>query len=98
MYSNLSQKLFEIQIFICNVTQKPMINQKMEKILVWDTTQPMFVYKEVPVLSFIEYMVYLGGLVGLWFGTSAKDLVIILFDEIFWLNLWHKILIIYKKK
>ena len=59
------------------------------KSIVWDTTQPMYVYKEVPVLSFIEYMVYLGGLVGLWFGTSAKDVIFILFDTTFWLNLWN---------
>ena len=65
------------------------------KTLVWDTTQPMFVYKEVPVLSFIEYMVYLGGLVGLWFGTSAEDVVIILFDTTFWFNLWNNFLIKY---
>ena len=78
MLSNQRLKTFgELRIF------------KQYKTLVWDTTQPMFVYKEVPVLSFIEYMVYLGGLVGLWFGTSAKDVVIILFDKTFWLNLWH---------
>ena len=66
----------------------------LEQTLYWDTTQPMFIYKEVPVLSFIEYMVYLGGLVGLWFGTSAKDVVIILFDKTFWLNNTLKLFVI----
>ena len=65
------------------------LKQIYHKTLVWDTTQPMFVYKEVPVLSFIEYLVHLGGLVGLWFGTSAKDVITILFDKTFWFNLWH---------
>ena len=65
------------------------LHDYFEHTLYWDTTQPMFVYKEVPVLSFIEYMVYLGGLVGLWFGTSAKDIIIILFEKTFWLNLWN---------
>ena len=69
-----------------NITKR---YNNIQKTFVWDTTQPMFVYKEVPVLSFIEYMVYLGGLVGLWFGTSAKDLVTILLDKTFWLNLWN---------
>ena len=70
-------------------------NGEDSKSLFWDTTQPMFIYKEVPILSLIEYMVYLGGLVGLWFGTSAKDVVIILLDTTFWLNLWHNFLIKY---
>ena len=63
--------------------------------LVWDTTQPMFVYKEELILSSIDYIVYCGGLVGLWFGTSAKDVIIIVFDKTFWFNLWHIILIKY---
>ena len=55
----------------------------IQKSLYWDSTQPMFVYKEEPVLSFIEYMVYLGGLIGLWFGTSANDVITILLDKHF---------------
>ena len=41
--------------------------------MVWDTTRPMLVYKEEPVMSFIDYICYCGGLVGLFFGTSAVD-------------------------
>ena len=47
-----------------------------EKSLVWDSTQPVFVYREEPLLSFTDYMSYTGGLFGLWFGTNGKDLII----------------------
>ena len=40
----------------------------------------MFVYSEEPVMSFSDYLVNCGGLKGLWFGTSAKDLITFIID------------------
>ena len=57
------------------------------KRLVWDSTQPMFVYKEESVMSFTDYLVYCGGLLGLWFGTSAKDVINLVINR----NLWYRI-------
>jgi len=51
-------------------------NITTEKSLVWDSTQPLFVYREEPVMSLTDYMSYTGGLFGLWFGTNGKDLII----------------------
>ena len=47
-----------------------------EENIIWDTTQPTFSYLEKPVLTFTGYLVYCGGLVGLWFGTSAQDVLV----------------------
>ena len=47
-----------------------------ENNIVWDTSQPMFAYIEEPVMTFTDYLVDCGGLLGIWFGTSAKDLLI----------------------
>ena len=42
---------------------------------VWDN-QPMFAYNEEPVLTFTQFVVNCGGLMGLWFGKSTKDLMV----------------------
>ena len=41
----------------------------------WDSSEPMFVYSEEPLMSFSDYLVNCRGLMGLWFGNSAKDLL-----------------------
>ena len=59
--------------------------------LIWDSTQPMFIYKEESVMTFTDYLCYCGGLMGLWFGTNAKDLIFLIIESMFWLKLWHKL-------
>ena len=59
--------------------------------LIWDSTQPMLIYREESVMSFTDYLCFCGGLMGLWFGTNAKDLIISLIESQFWLKLWLKI-------
>ena len=71
-------------------------NTHLEITLVWDTTQPMFVYNEELVMSFIDYIVYCGGVVGLLFGASALDIIYMLFSRSFWLNIWGIILQIFQ--
>ena len=44
--------------------------------VVWDRSQPILAYIEKPVLTFSKFVVNCGGLMGLWFGKSAKDLII----------------------
>ena len=61
------------------------------KSLVWDSTQPMFVYYEEPIMSFIEYLVHCGGLVGLWFGTSAQDVIRLFLKLRIWSYFWGKL-------
>ena len=48
-----------------------------------DTEEPMFRYTEEPVLTFTSYLVYCGGLMGLWFGASAHDIIAIIFGKLF---------------
>ena len=43
-------------------------------------------------MSFIEYLCYCGGLLGLWFGTSAKDLFIWIIETRIWGKIWRKII------
>ena len=50
------------------------------KSLIWDSTQPMFAYNEESVMSFTDFLVNCGGLIGLWFGTNANDLIIWLIE------------------
>ena len=46
---------------------------------VWNT-QPMLAYIEEPVMTFTQFVVNCGGLMGLWFGKSAKDLIVWLIE------------------
>ena len=41
----------------------------------------MFAYTEQPVTTFSDYLVNRGGLLGLWFDTSAKDLINIIIES-----------------
>ena len=43
-------------------------NIKRETTVQLDSDKAMFRYTEEPVLTFTEYLVYCGGLMGLWFG------------------------------
>ena len=60
------------------------------KSLIWDSTQPMFAYNEESVMSFTDYLVNFGGLIGLWFGTNAKNFIIWLIETQFWIKIWHQ--------
>ena len=61
------------------------------KSLIWDSTQPMFAYNEEFVMSFTDYLVQCGGLIGLWFGTNANDLFIWLIEWSLWTKIWNKV-------
>ena len=51
------------------------------KSIEWHKSEPMFAYNEEPVTTFSDYLVNCGGLMGLWFGTSAKDLITIFIES-----------------
>ena len=51
------------------------------KLIQWDSSEPMFAYTEEPVMSLSDYLVNCGGLMGLWFGTSAKDIINIIIES-----------------
>ena len=57
------------------------------KSIQWDSSEPMFVYTEEPVTTFSDYLVNCGGLMGLWFGTSAKDIITIIIESKFYKKL-----------
>ena len=63
-------------------------NSQRKLSMICDTTKPMFVYNEELVLSFIDYMCYCGGLVGLLFGASAVDILYKLFNKTIWINIF----------
>jgi len=65
-------------------------NMSTEKALVWDSTQPIPVYREEPVMSLTDLMVYTGGLFGLWFGTNIKDVIIWFIDSRLWICIYNK--------
>ena len=53
------------------------------KSIEWDESEPMFAYTEDPVMSLSDYLVNCGGLMGLWFGTSAKDIITFIIENEF---------------
>ena len=55
----------------------------VERTVVWDTRQPMFAYIQQPVITFTDYLVRCGGLIGLWFGTSAQAILLMIIDNNF---------------
>ena len=66
-------------------------NNRSEVSIVWDSRQPMLSYIEESVLSFTDYLVICGGLLGLWFGTNAKDLFIKIIESRFIFELMFRI-------
>ena len=66
-------------------------SNRSEVSIVWDSRQPMLSYIEESVLSFTDYLVICGGLLGLWFGTNANDLFIKLIESRFLIELWLQI-------
>ena len=48
-------------------------SNRSEVSIVWDSRQPMLSYIEESVLSFTDYLVNCGGLLGIWFGINAND-------------------------
>ena len=75
---------------------KEMFDRAYERMIVWDSSQPMFAYIDEPVMTFTQYLVFCGGLMGLWFGQSFKDLFSLLIDKSFWYKYYHQILIIFR--
>jgi hypothetical protein len=41
----------------------------------WDDNKPYIKYNEIPILTFSEYFIHIGGLFGIWFGISANQLL-----------------------
>jgi hypothetical protein len=41
----------------------------------WDNSRPFILNKGTPVLTFIDYFCYIGGLFGMWFGINANQLL-----------------------
>ena len=76
--------------FISN-PQRGKLNKLYERRIYWDSSEPMFAYTDEPDLTFTDYLVYCGGLMGLWFGQSAKDLISTLIDITFWRLLLNSI-------
>ena len=66
-----------------------------ERVIVWDSSEPMFAYIDEPVMTFTQYLVNCGGLMGLWFGQSLKNMFSLLIDKTFWYSVYRKIPIIY---
>jgi len=62
-----------------------MANNTISTRLLWNTKAPMLYYMETPVMSFLEFLCYCGGLFGLWFATDGK-----LFTHIIPDSLRHK--------
>ena len=67
-----------------------------ERVIVWDSSQPMFAYIDEPVMTFTQYLVFCGGLMGLWFGQSLKDMFSLLIDKYFWHSIYQKFTIVFK--
>ena len=65
-------------------------SNRSEVSIVWDSRQPMLSYIEESVLSFTDYLVNCGGLLGLWFGTNANDLFIRLIKTKILFKLWSR--------
>ena len=71
-------------------------NRSIQRSIVWDSSEPMFAYIDEPVLTFTQYLVYCGGLMGLWFGQSLKDLFSLIIDKSFWRSVIYILILIYE--
>ena len=66
-------------------------DRKIEKHILWDTSRPIIVYNEESLMSFTDYVIYCGGLMGLWFGKSVKDIFVWIIESRIWHLIWMKI-------
>ena len=48
--------------------------------IVWDSNEVMIAYIDEPVMTFTDYLVFCGGLMGLWFGMSVNNLILIVIN------------------
>ena len=57
----------------------------------WDSNEVMIAYIDEPVMTFTDYLVFCGGLMGLWFGMSVNNLILLVinisFEKYFILSL-----------
>ena len=61
--------------------------RQCSKRLLWDTSQPGYAYIEEAKMTFTDYLVNLGGLLGLWCGLNAH-IIIINIIQYFHLSTW----------
>jgi hypothetical protein len=57
----------------------------------WDKNYPLISYIETPVMSFTEYLCNCGGLLGLWFGTNAYQIIRYIMDSGNWISIKYKL-------
>ena len=43
--------------------------------IIWDSNEVMIAYIDEPVMTFTDYLVFCGGLMGLWFGIIITDII-----------------------
>ena len=48
--------------------------------VMWDSNEVMIAYIDEPVMTFTDYLVFCGGLMGLWFGMSVNNLILIVIN------------------
>jgi hypothetical protein len=66
-------------------------NDFKEVQIFWDKNYPLISYIETAVMSFTEYLCYCGGLLGLWFGTNAYQIISYIMDSRNWISIKHKL-------
>jgi hypothetical protein len=67
--------------------KKDITNDFFEVHVFWDKKYPLITYIETPVMSFTEYLCYCGGLLGLWFGSNAYQVMSYVIDSRNWILL-----------
>ena len=94
--SNVKERetYFDNQVWVSGYIFETYLKPR-ERVIVWDSSQPMFAYIDEPVMTFSAFLVNCGGLMGLWFGQSLKDVFSLLIDKTFWHSVYHKIQLIY---
>jgi hypothetical protein len=71
--------------------EKYITNDFFEVPVFWDKKYPLIIYIETPVMSFTEYLCYCGGLLGLWFGSDAYQVISYVMDSRNWISLKYKL-------
>jgi hypothetical protein len=63
--------------------------------LEWDDKRPIISYIETPVITYVEYICYIGGLLGIWFGfsiSSLNEMIYILMNKVYVGKCFYKLL------
>jgi hypothetical protein len=85
-FSKLWNQFFDEIVWII-LSRRYITNDFIKVRVFWDKKCPLITCIETAVMLFVEYLCYYGGLLGLWFGSKAFQIISYVMDSRNWISL-----------